>query len=51
MSDGSGAVTDTYDYDAYGLLIAQTGSTPNLYLYRGEQWDPNLELHYLLVSP
>jgi RHS repeat-associated protein len=47
LTDGSGAVTDTYDYDAYGLLIAQTGSTPNLYLYRAEQWDPSLELYYL----
>jgi RHS repeat-associated protein len=47
LTNGSGAVTDTYDYDAYGLLIAQTGSTPNLYLYRGEQWDPSLELYYL----
>jgi RHS repeat-associated protein len=47
LTNGSGAVTDTYDYDAYGLLISQTGSTPNLYLYRGEQWDPSLELYYL----
>jgi RHS repeat-associated protein len=47
LTNGSGAVTDTYDYDAYGLLIAQTGSTPNLYLYRGEQWDPSLELYCL----
>jgi len=33
LSDSSGAVTDTYDYDAFGNLIKQTGSTPNNYLF------------------
>jgi len=47
LTDLSGAVTDTYDYDAFGNLIAQTGSTPNLYLYSGEQFDPDLGLYYL----
>ena len=46
--DGSGnvAVTDTYTYDAFGILIASSGSTPNTYLYRGQQWDPHLGLYY-----
>jgi RHS repeat-associated protein len=40
-------VTDTYDYDAFGNKLNSTGSTPNNYLYRGEQYDPDLGLYYL----
>jgi RHS repeat-associated protein len=40
-------VTDTYDYDAFGTLIAQAGSTPNSYLYCGEQFDGDLKLYYM----
>jgi RHS repeat-associated protein len=40
------AVTDTYDYDAFGTLIAQSGITPNNYLYCGEQFDADLGLYY-----
>ncbi len=47
LTDVSGAVTDTYDYDAFGNLVAQTGTTPNLYLYSGEQFDHDLGLYYL----
>jgi RHS repeat-associated protein len=43
---GAGAVTDTYDYDAFGNLIGQTGSTPNNYLFAGEQFDPALGPYY-----
>ena len=37
----------TYDYDAWGNAVNTTGSTPNVYLYRGEQYDPDLGLYYL----
>ena len=47
LTNSAGAVTDTYEYDAFGNLLSQTGSTPNNYLYRGEQWDPDLSLYYL----
>jgi RHS repeat-associated protein len=47
LTDASGAVTDTYLYDAYGTLLASTGSTPNNYLYCGEQFDPDLGMYYL----
>ena len=40
-------VIDTYEYDAFGNQISHTGSTLNNYLYRGEQWDPDLGLCYL----
>ena len=46
LTDSTGAVTDTYDYDAFGKLIHSTGTTPNIYLYSGEQFDPDLKLYY-----
>jgi RHS repeat-associated protein len=47
LTDLTGTVTDTYDYDAFGNLVNSTGNTPNVYLYRGEQWDGDLGLYYL----
>ncbi len=47
LTDTNGVVTDTFDYDAFGNLIARSGTTPNLYLHRGEQFDPDLNLYYL----
>ena len=41
------AVTDKYEYDAFGNKFTVTGSTPNNYLYRGEQYDSDLGLYYL----
>lgn len=46
LTNTAGAVSDTYTYDAFGNLIEQTGSTPNVYLYAGEQFDPDLNLYY-----
>jgi RHS repeat-associated protein len=47
LTDATGTVTDTYDYDAWGNAVHTAGSTPNVYLYRGEQYDPDLRLYYL----
>jgi RHS repeat-associated protein len=47
LIDGAGAKADTYQYDAYGTLIASTGSTPNNYLFCGEYWDSDLGMYYL----
>jgi RHS repeat-associated protein len=47
LTTAAGAVTDTYDYDAFGNLLNKTGTTPNNYLYRGEQYDQDLGLYYL----
>ena len=47
LTDSTGTVTDTCDYDAWGNTVNTTGSTPNVYLYRGEQYDPDLRLYYL----
>jgi len=46
LTNASGAITDSYDYDAFGNLINSTGSTPNVYLFAGEQYDPALGLYY-----
>jgi RHS repeat-associated protein len=46
LADAGGAVTDAYDYDAFGNLIDATGSTPNEFLFAGEQFDADLGLYY-----
>jgi RHS repeat-associated protein len=47
LTDSTGTVTDTYDYDAWGNTANTTGSTPNVYRYRNEQFDSDLDLYYL----
>jgi len=47
LSNSSATITDSYSYDAFGLLLEQTGSTENAYLYRGEQFDAELGFYYL----
>jgi len=47
LTDASGTVTATYDYDAWGNAVNTTGSTPNIYLFRSEQYDADLGLYYL----
>ena len=47
LSDEAGDVTDEYAYDAFGLLLSSSGSTPNDYLYTGEQWDADLGMYFL----
>lgn len=46
LTSAIGELTDTYDYDAYGTLISQTGVTPNSHLYCGEQFDAEVGLYY-----
>jgi len=47
LTNADGAVTNTYTYDAFGNLINRAGSTPNDFLYTGEQLDTNLGLYHL----
>ncbi len=44
LMDSTASVTDTYDHDAWGSLIASVGTTPNSRLYAGEELDADLEL-------
>jgi RHS repeat-associated protein len=47
LTDTAASVTDTYDYEAFGTVLRATGSTPNTYLFRGEQLEPALGSYYL----
>ncbi|MBZ5558675.1 MAG: PASTA domain-containing protein [Acidobacteriia bacterium] len=43
----AGAVSDTYDYDAFGNLLSHTGPTDTPFLFNGQQYDATLGLYYL----
>jgi RHS repeat-associated protein len=47
LANTAGTLTDTYQFDAFGMMIASTGTTPNTYLYSGERFDSNLNLYHL----
>ncbi len=47
LTDVTGSTTDSYLYDAFGLQSLAVGSTSNLYLYRGEQYESALQMYYL----
>jgi len=47
LTGSTGTATDTYVYDAFGLPITTSGTTPNNYLYSGEQFDSALGMYYL----
>jgi RHS repeat-associated protein len=47
LTSSAAAVTDTYQYDAFGRLIAITGATANNFDYSGEQFDGNVGLYNL----
>ena len=47
LTNNAGTVTDSYDYDAFGMPITSSGTTPNNYLYSGEQYDGALGMYYL----
>jgi len=47
LADGAGTLTDTYRYDAYGTLLARTGSTADSFLYTGQQYDAATGLYDL----
>jgi RHS repeat-associated protein len=47
LTNTSGAVTDSYDYDAFGMPIRSSGTTSNNYHYSGEWLDSSIGLYYL----
>jgi len=47
LTNSAGAVTDTYEYDAFGDHWTVEGTTPNNMLYRAEEFDSDLGLYYL----
>ena len=54
LTDGSGAITDSIDYDAFGNEIRRNGNADVEHLYRGERYDASAETYDLrarLYSP
>jgi len=47
FTDNTGNITDSYWYYGFGELLNKTGTTPNNYLFTGEQFDPNVGFYYL----
>jgi len=47
LSNTAGSVTDSYDYDAFGMPIRTSGTTPNAFLYSGERSDSSIGLYDL----
>jgi RHS repeat-associated protein len=47
LTNSSGIVTDRYVFDAFGRILAQSGTTVNAYLFAGEQRDLITGLDYL----
>ncbi|MCP4301378.1 MAG: type IV secretion protein Rhs, partial [Gammaproteobacteria bacterium] len=47
LSDSTSVITDTYDYEAFGSVLNQSGVTQNNYQFTGEQYDSALDQYYL----
>jgi RHS repeat-associated protein len=47
ITDASGNVTLSYDYQAFGELLQKVGSGDNRFLFAGEQFDESVDLTYL----
>jgi RHS repeat-associated protein len=47
LLDTAGNVVATYYYDAFGNILAQTGTVNNSILYTGYQYDKETGLYYL----
>jgi RHS repeat-associated protein len=47
LTDVTGTVTDQYTYDGFGIQLAGSGTTPNVYRYAGEPFDQPLQLVYM----
>ncbi|MEW8150669.1 MAG: polymorphic toxin-type HINT domain-containing protein [Candidatus Thiodiazotropha endolucinida] len=47
LTDSLGNLANTYDYEAFGGVLSQTGTIENRYLFAGEQFDSALDQYYL----
>jgi RHS repeat-associated protein len=47
LSNTTASITDSYDYDGFGMPIRTSGSTPNVFLYSGERYDSSVGLYDL----
>ena len=47
LTDSQGSLANSYDYEAFGEVLNQTGAIENSYLFAGEQFDSTLNQYYL----
>jgi uncharacterized protein RhaS with RHS repeats len=47
LTDASGSVVNTYEYDVFGAIRSSTGSQANEFKFTGEQVDSSTGLEYL----
>ncbi len=47
LTDGTGNITDSIDYDAFGVEIRRSGTAEIEHLYRGERFDANVGFYDL----
>src|SRR3990170_313517 len=47
LTDGSGNTVEGYTYDVFGAIRTQSGSSPNYWLFTGEQRDTETSFYYL----
>ena len=47
LANASGAITDSYDFDAFGMPIRTTGATSNPFFYSGERLDTGIGIYDL----
>jgi RHS repeat-associated protein len=47
LTDAAGQTVSSYDYDAFGNAIAESGTAANDYRYGGQQFDDDANLYYL----
>jgi uncharacterized protein RhaS with RHS repeats len=46
LSNGTGALAQTYTFDSFGKQTASTGSLTNPFQYTGRESDPETDLYY-----
>jgi RHS repeat-associated protein len=47
LTNSAGAITDSDDFDAFGMPIRTSGTTPNQFLYSGERFDSSIGVYDL----
>ena len=47
LTNSTGAIAQTYKYDAFGNILSQTGTTTNPFTYTGREYDSESGLYYL----
>ena len=45
LSNAAASITDSYDFDAFGMPIRTSGTTPNQFIYSGEWYNNNIGLY------